>query len=374
MNSIRAFGEKATIRRKHSGFTIVELLVATGITVVMAGIMITVTTGMLSAWNRSRSGMVLRNQVKFVQDQLTADLEGALFRSDGNAWMVATVQPDQNFNSAGGALRGDVGGTSLPFWSATRLKPGWLDAGGDDSSLNLDPDSSRFEDFRFGMAGVWLRFFTIPPDNYSASGSDVDVSDLSAVRAVAYQIVRARLTESSRSPVRYCLLRSEVRPFDNGSPSTFSTGYDLGAAAYNNGSTTTDEAHPGRIRRPYRSQILAENVIDFGIRFFGKSTDGTTWSFPSANNHLSFVVSTNGSTLPAGSSHDYSGETFVGFPTQAEILVRVLSEEGAELLERFENGSGTFEAGTTWWELALHHSRVLTWRVQLRASAPGTGI
>lgn len=341
--------------RRRAAFTLVELLVASAITVVLAGIMLAVLAHMTRTWSRAAGGLLARQQAEQALDLLARDLQSALFRRDGRVWLVATIQPDQ-----GGV--GDAGG-SLGAWSPAVPKPGAADPGTAESSLALELASGRTADCRFGQAGVWLRAITQVSDN------NEDVAGTSAPRAVSYQIVRRAVSSTSGAARRYALFRSEVRPYGETSPSlersTFAVGHDLLATAYNTSAGGTNNGDAGTIRRPRRDLLLANDVVDFGVRFWRRSADGTaTLLFPTGNTNRGFVVSTDSTALPTSPAVDAAATTH-GFPTEAELFVRVVSEEGARQLESLENGQLD---GAGWWEIALAHSVVLTRRVMLEVS------
>jgi type II secretory pathway pseudopilin PulG len=343
-------------RRRGAGFTLVELLVASAVTVLLAGIMIAILAQVSRTWERASGGLVAVQQAELALDLLARDLQSAVFRRDGHVWLAATVQPDQS-----GA--GDIGG-SLADWSAPVRKPGAASPGTADSSLELAPASGRVTDCRFGMAGVWLRFITVTPDRNTSS------ADASAPRAVAYQIVRHPVTNAAGSTQTYSLFRSEVRPFGEGSParerSTFAVGCDLFAPAYNTATGGGYLGDAGTIRRPRREHLLANGAIDFGVRFF-RLTPGSgqlQLLFPTGNDNRGFAATTVPSALPTNPSVPAAAMSY-GFPTAAELHVRVLTEEGARQIAALEQGLLT---GRTWWEIARAHSVVLTRHVTLEAA------
>ena len=351
------------------GFTLVELLVATAVTVVLAGPLVAVATNVLRAWQRSGGQLEGAAQATLVLDLLERDLRAAVLRRDGRVWLAATGQPDQS-----GA--GDIGG-SLASWAAMGgVKPGSSSPGTVNSSLQLNPASGRLEDDRFGMAGVWLRFITTVPDDNREMGST------SASRAVAYQLVRHSLASGPGSTVRYSLFRAEVRP--SGDRSTFTTGYGLFGDAYNKPAVGgSNLADPGTVRRPRRDQLLANNVIDFGVRIWTRDAGGApAIAFPQSSTNLGFAATARDGTasldaawganpaLPpaAASAHFYpAGEMTYGFPEGVEVFVRVLTEEGARQIEAFESGRARAQ---TWWEIALAHSLVQTRWIPIGGFAP----
>lgn len=351
-------------RRAESGHTLVELLVAVAVTLVLSGLMIGLVANTLGHWQRAGGELAATIEAERALDFLEGDLRAAVLRRDGCVWFAATVQPDQT-----GA--GDPGG-SLANWSAPGgVKPGWGSPGSADSSLALQPASGRIDDCRFGMAGMWLRFVTAVPDDNSALAST------SAPRVVGYQLLRHAIAGTAGATVRYSLFRAEVRP--QGTPSTFSVGGDVFAAEYNQPSVGgTNLGDPGTVRRPRRDQLLANNVVDFGVRLWGRDAAGrSVLLYPVNGNNLGFAATVRDGTaelaaawspnpaLPpaAASAHGYvAAEMAYGFPAAAELLVRVLTEEGARRIEALEAGQGD---GGTWWTVAVAHSRVYTRWVEI---------
>lgn len=343
-------------RAQRSGFTLIELLAASAITLVLAGIMVALLAQMTRTWARASGGLVATQQAEQALDLLARDLQAAVLRRDGRVWLAATVQPDQS-----GA--GDSGGT-LGAWSPPVRKPGAANPGTPNSSLALAPSSGRLEHCRFGMAGVWLRFIANVPDRNDESAA------LSAPRVVGYQIVRRAVAANAGSAQRYGLFRSEVRPYGDASParerSTAVCGYDVFAAAYNSTAGGGNIGDAGTIRRPRRDQLLANDVIDFGVRLARRPAGGgaPVLLFPLAENDRGFAATTATGASPPNPSVPVGAMRY-GFPTEAELFVRVLTEEGARQIEAFEAGR---LGGSTWWELATAHSVVLTRRVVLEAS------
>jgi hypothetical protein len=166
------------------------------------------------------------------------------------------------------------------------------------------------------------------------------LTTLSAPRAVAYQIIRRAVVQGSDEE-RYQLYRSEVLP-----DLTFNAGYNLTAAAYIGGSAANNA--PGSLRSPDRANVIANNVVDFGVR----------------------ILDTNGTIrFPLAANTEYQATAGTAMPDAVEIFVRILSSEGAQQLALLENPpSGyTAPAGTTWTSIVDAHSRVYTRRVELKA-------
>jgi len=355
-------GTRAEGRCSNRAFTLTELVVAAGVTVMLAAVMLGIASNVIGITSRATGSIQGNTQATMALDVLTRDLQAAILLATDDVWFAANVQPDQS-----GV--GDTGG-SLGLWDPSgggAGKPGWADPGTDGSSLNLIPAGLNLKDYRFGMAGMWLRFITNVPDE------NVDgLNNFSAPRAVGYQMVRHRIDANAGSSIRYGLFRTEVRSYDESPPifSTYHSGYNLFALDYcQPGAGGVSDGDPGRIRGPYRSHLLAINVIDFGIRVYERNSSGDlVLSFPLLNSSLGYAATRNTiASQPVEATVaalDYSGTTVRGFPEVVEVSIRVISEEGAKMLEALETGGSV---GFDWWEIALAHSKVFSRRVVLEA-------
>lgn len=298
-------------RSSGRGFTIIELLVSVGVTVLLVSLMLGIVTNITSGWNRASGSLEGGNQARLLLDQMTSDLQASILRRDTNVWLAASVQ-------ASG--------------------PGWTGGGSNIFSIPAGT-KPKLEDYRFGPYGVWLRFFSSVPGTNTAN----DLTTLSAPRAVAYQIKRVPIVANS-SEIHYQMFRSEVAP-----DVTFRVGYNLFDAKYN----TTDDNGSLSIRTPSLSNVIANNVVDFGVRIY----EGTTLKFPASatDSYLSTTDTTKGSNL--------------GYPDSVEIFVRILSAEGAQQLALFENPPSGYTPTGTWWDVVQANSRVYTRRVDLKAKS-----
>lgn len=300
--------EAASSLGRKRGFTIIELLVAVGVTVLLVSLMLGIVTNITSGWNRSSGSLESGNQARLVLDQMSSDLQAAILRRDAtNVWLAASVE-----GSGSGWTGGGSNTFSIPSTAPVKL-----------------------EDYRFGPYGVWLRFFsTVPGTNVAG-----DLTTLSAPRAVAYQIKRVPIVAGS-SEIRYQMFRSEVSP-----DVTFRVGYNLQDPKYN----TTNDGGSIAIRTPGLPNVIANNVVDFGVRIY----EGTTLKFPTsaADVYLATTDTTKG--------------TNIGFPDSVEIFVRILSTEGAQQLALLEAGTITGD----WFTIVNANSRVYTRRVDLKAKS-----
>lgn len=354
-------------RWRSRGFTLVELIVATAITMVLATMLIGVTSGILSAWNRSRGGLTSSNQAKLALDQLATDLEGAMFRADGNAWLAATILETNNpaATTPSSVLNSDRNWLVSGADSVT-IKPRTLGAGSDARGFVLD--APEIGDCRFGMAGVWLRFFTTKLDDNSSG------TDMSAPAAVSYQIVRRRVGSGSGAECLYMLYRSVVRT--TGAPGTFQTGYNLDPAAGNAYSSPSGtDGDPGNVVRPHAAQVIANNVIDCGARFFVREGAMLRLIFPAQPSAVGAaplvgVPSDSDVTVPIAELSHLARSAFNAadayrnrFPDVVEFTMRILTDEGSRQIQSLEAG----RVQGNWWDIALAHSQVYTRRIELKA-------
>lgn len=295
------------LSRAQSGFTLLEMLVAAGVTAVLAGIMLTVVVNAMSGWSRSQGALTTEGQARLVLDQLAMDLEAALSRNDGNTWLAISAQ-DSGF---------------IASWvQPPNPKPSSLDPLATRSTLT---EHGRIADARFGAGGCWLRLITAAPV----------VSSRPTPAAVSYQIVRRTLAVSSDASEggRYRLFRSEVSP-----ATTFADGYDLSSPSL---------AYAATLRTPVVADAIADNVIDFGLWLYARDENGS----------LVRVFPTNASA----SELRFPTETG-GYPEVADVVIRVLTPEGVRRISALEENNITGD----WWEIAEQHSKVYARRIRLR--------
>ena len=247
----------------------------------------------------------------------TCDLNGARYQADGNIWLIATYQP-------GLGASGTWSGGSKP------------------AAASIAPASTQLVEARFGMAGTWLRFVTgtpavLPP-----------VGEPRSPVAVGYQLIRRPATASAPT-ASYQLYRSEANP-----GVAITEGYDLSAAVYVTPSDVAGSA--GTIARPLAEQVLANNVIDLGIRLYGVTRDPSSGAtvlvriFPRVDDEHEFRAQRPEPDGPARTR-----------TTIADVFVRVLTDEGARRIAALESG----KIAGDWWTIAEGNSKVFVRRVAL---------
>jgi len=328
--------------RVRRAFTLIEVLVAVGITAALTAFIVAIVGNVSGFWTRTSGRLSAEAQGRFILDQVAQDLQSALYRDDGKTWLAAAILANTN-NTFG--LWNTTGTTS------SALKP--ANAAGSQQGTA----TGALADARFGIGGTWLRLFT------NKRGDNRATTTASAPVAVGYQIVRRATSgnEARSTDRRYLLHRSEVLP-----ATTFATGYDLALAAYNPTRNTAAVGNAAEIRCPTINSVIAENVVDFGVRLYVRdatATDGLRRVFPANNNAVSYAAKT-----PPG----VAGATDP-FPEVIDVMVRVLTDEGARVLAGYEASPQRVTAATGrtaqqyWWDIVLANSQVFTRRIVVNA-------
>jgi prepilin-type N-terminal cleavage/methylation domain-containing protein len=325
-------------RPRRRGFTLIEVLVASGITVLLVGFMVAIVSNVTGFWSRTSGRLSAESQARYALDQLTLDLQSAIYRDDGATWLAASVPNNTATSSSVWVTTGAVIGNLKPSTAIGTTNPA------------LTYGAANIANATFGPAGTWLRFFTT----------------LSAPVAVGWQLIRrASATNTANIDRRYFLHRAEVTPAN-----TLNTGFDItlpayaGTAAASGNSGTLGTARSVRIPIDVGT-IIAENVIDFGVYLYTRPAVGAMSSAP-------LRVFPNGTERThLANRPPRSGAQIDEFPEEAEIMIRVLTDEGAAQIAAFETGRLTLPAGRSaaqyWWDIAVAKSQVFTRRIVLRA-------
>jgi prepilin-type N-terminal cleavage/methylation domain-containing protein len=331
--------------RSIRGFTLLELLVAVIITLIIAGLMLAVTTSVLNLWRRGQASHAQATTARQVFDLLEQDLQSAIHRRDINCWLAVDIL--------------DVPGSlSNHGWL---LAPGLTKPANGGSLLPLpDPEvggERLLQNARFGLSGSWLRFVTT---NVESGGS--------LPTAVAYQVARRPITgdplATNPAAIRYSLYRSAIS-----NPDTFAAGYDVTSGGYasttNNPSSASSTAYRAarNVMNPSHANLLGSNVVDFGCWLYVRNPDRTLLRI-----------------YPAGSgdtSHQAIGNSAASdtrYPEVVDLMLRILTEEGAALLEAIEAGRvprpPSYGTDTGWWWGVVEaNSKVFTRRIEIKGGA-----
>ena len=305
------------------GFTLLEILLSVTLTVILTMILAHAAvqvgeTGQLLESELDRSG-----KASLVLDLLASDLQTCLLRQDENVWLAVDVLAASSNSGSWVSASGQK-----PKASSLLLKP------------PLRPEESLInpEDYRFGMGGMWIRFFASVEDRSRSNNGEKVAGE---INAVAYQIVRRELTSitnlKDKTNAGYQLFRSVVR-----ADHVFNTGYQIDTYA-----GPSHAGYPGEIKEPRLDSAVCDQVIDLGIVLYQRNEAGEiVEGFPNRDISLPKLQT----SLQYRSPQD-------GIPTQAELYVRVLSLRGARELRWREQG--TFGADE-WWKFAAKESRVFS--------------
>lgn len=365
-------------RGRARGFTLIELLVAAAITALLAGFIAAIVRNLSVVWTRAGNRLGTDAQARLILDQLQVDLQGALFRDDGNVWFACDVLNNSN------------GGTTGLWQIATRNpKPAGgvsLDLAATRAQLRAD-ERGKLENARFGTAGVWLRFFTTS----RGTNTTGNLATVSAPVAVGYQIIRryTATNPANLESIGYLLHRAEARPATSGGRiGVLEAGYTITSANYttstsatNSGAVTGDPRSiqvPGAVRN--LDSVIGDNVIDFGVRCYVRDQTlpgGLRLVFPAtASGGLSNATNARlRGTLPSNTPPTQWG-TAQPVPDVVDVMVRILTDEGAALIatmERVQTPALTVPAKYNgnaqewWWGVAQENSRVYTRRIVLNA-------
>ena len=353
---------------EHRAYTLLELLVAASITAAIAGVIAVLVSNISNTWTRTAGRLSADAQARIALDQITQDLEGAIYRDDGNTWMAANIL-DTTTNATGLWVNAQTTSNAKP--------------NGSNGSLLLTTPS--IADARYGLAGTWFRFFTTRRGSNIISTSAPLVDTISAPVAVSYQIVRRRTSASNLNlNTGYFLHRSEVRPSSSGtSPGVIESGYSFLPTSFyqvntagNTGSITGDPRSvlvPGSVTN--LDSILADNVIDFGIRAYVRDPNGgLRLIFPAdalgkptgtASTRLVGIISP---TAPLSASN-FSQH----FPVVVDVMIRVLTDEGVRQIANMEKSPALnrptqyLTPAAWWWAVATANSRVYTRRIVIKS-------
>ena len=359
-----------SINEKKKAFTVLELLVAVSVTALLAGMLLNITSQVVQTQTQA-SGNLETNQVaQFVLDRIQEDLQCAIFKNDGNVWMAADI-----LNSSGNSGNWNERSYSVPKPSTQSLRV-TIDHWPQDNITPTEQANKQglLTESRFGMGGTWFRFFSQCPE------LDPQAENSGGVRAISYQILRYGLTSAENSTPKYQLFRSDISDMN-----TLKTGYNLHPddGDYSNVSDNGPR-ESGNIQNPiyqingteFTDFSLASNIVDFGIRAYiirnrPRGTGMLQQIFPDLNettDAFSYLATSNPDYQTDSQKKRASG---YAFPDVIDVMIRVLTAEGASALASFEEGlippPEGFNEEDYWWELVVQNSEVYTRRIRIFA-------
>ena len=363
----RVIGFPMRNKKPEAGFTILELLVAVSVTALLATMLLNITSQVVTTQTEATGDLETNQVAQFILDRIQEDLQCAVSKNDGNVWMAIKLLLDEEIS---GEWK-KANSLSKPALQSVRVfEDDWPESLSND--LTKANRQGPLVESRFGIGGAWLRFFTQAPE------LDPMAKNTGSVRAVSYQIIRHGLTGSETSRPRYQLFRSDVS-----AKNTLTAGYNLDSENYNQAAgigereagNITNPIFQDRNGRPSTDFSLAANVIDFGIRAYvmEKNRKGTGFLkqiFPeltSSDKYYEFRASTH-SRYQTDSNRKYLNS----FPEVIDVMVRILTSEGASAVAALEDGlipvpSG-YQEDEYWWDLAEKNSEVYIRRIKIMST------
>ncbi len=297
----------------RKAFTLIELVVALAVTAVIGFFFISIGRDFANAWDNFGDSVARETEARAALDIIARDFESAYFL-EGSDHMFAVD------------VLGDDSNTGSKWEGASAGRP-----------ISSGFDTANHE---YGWAGCWVRLITASP----------------TLNAVGYQIIRSTIRDSVGTP-RYMLYRNATLAKDT-VDNIQTYGMNLSSSVYTTG---------GGASAITRSNILAVNVVDFGVRLYiyepASSPDYPDPSDVDAPDGLRLIFPANSSsrletTIPSTLQHQ--GSTFVGatygdrYPDVVEVFIRVLSQNGADEISVMEEGG----SNATWEEIVENNSRL----------------
>lgn len=325
---------------KKEAFTLIEMVVSLAITVVIASFLFSFSSSLSSIWRSSDEDVDTELDANIALDQIQLDLESAYLEEGGGIMFAVTSVATEGNASDGEVDVMHTGVGSERLW----LFPGEeFDLEFDFSERPIGSDFSPDQDY-YGWAGSWMRFFSVQP----------------SLNAVSYQIIRRSAFSESKKP-RYLLHRSVLTQED-----TLKSGLNFDGSEYELGGIGS------RITRPSLTSVLLPNVVDFGVRLYVVDKDAPATVFSPSGLRLVYPKRNDDGWDVSIRSFE-AGQSFVDIPSKldsvdgvypdyVEVILRVLSKRGADLLYRAQE----LEQGEGYLTIVADHSKVYRRLIRLK--------
>lgn len=292
------------ISRRRSAFTLIEIMVASVIMVILTGLVIQITSEVLKVWNRSSGKLSANAEVRIALDFLTQDLETAVLRNNGKQWLRVEAPIDP-------------GG---PYTDQT----------------------------------VALKLFSPALDRDQSVAGDIC--------AVGYQLDYGPAYEGAEDNV-YALYRKIVNP-----EVTFNS--VMGSSSVPLQDSLAGGQWESIVDQTERANYLAGNILEFKV--FLCIDDGTGADiFINARdeNNDNPVKLLDGNNYAFGSNPNNPDTTVIEITDQllyAEVHLKVISDEGLQLLQRFDE-VGAFDKYKAASDIVTEHGQTFIRRVNFLA-------
>ena len=347
------FCSELSERASHrGGFTLVEIMAATGIMVAVILLVLSLTTNVLNTWNFSSGQLAQNYEARIALDFLSQDLEAATFRNNGMAWM------EVSYDTVGDSTNQ----TLLYFFSPVTDRPRSRN-----STTNVDGNGNPTAESIAGdiCAIAYMTAFQNPftgDSSTNAAGGDRPkyglyrtVIDAEHTFDIALSLESfANADDGSSHPI------SEV--WTDGSLYTYDEG----------GSGATVQVDADSNTNPWtldRANYLSANVANFQVIFYYEDSNGVVKAITSNEQAdgtpLAFIVadgiyiSNSAGTIPTRATNSVNGHL-----VYADIKMTVLGDEGANLVAIGQWG----DTGLTWDEFLLTYGETFTRRVYIMSN------
>lgn len=290
------------ISRRRSAFTLIEIMVASVIMVILTGLVIQITSEVLKVWNRSSGKLSANAEVRIALEFLTQDLETAVLRNNGKQWLRVEAPIDP-------------GG---PYTDQT----------------------------------VGLKLFSPALDRDQSVSGDIC--------AVGYQLDFGPAYEGAKDNV-YALYRKIVNP-----EVTFNS--VMGSSSDSLQDSLVGGQWDSIVDKPERANYLAGNILEFKV--FLCTDDGTgADNFINAEDTTDTTLRLDGIDYAFGINPNNPDTTVIEITDQllyAEVHLKVISDEGLQLLQRFDE-VGPFDKYKAASNIVTEHGQTFTRRVNFLA-------
>jgi type II secretory pathway pseudopilin PulG len=336
----------ARAQASRRGFTLVEIMAATGIMIAVILLVLSLTTNVLNTWNLSSDQLAQNYEARIALDFLAQDLEASVFRSNGMAWMEVRYE-DVDANA--------TDQTQLFFFSPVVDRP------------RIGPGGSIAGDI---CAVAYLTAFQNPFTGGDDATPGGDRPQYGLYRAV----VDAENTfEEALS----------LKGYDGGQNSLLYSVWNGGALASDE--TTGITLNPieedksrldGRVSAmtwiTESANYLSANVTNFQVIFYYQTTtaggvnviEALTDNGESTGTPIDFLVADGIYEGTNGGGGNYAAIPIDGHLVYADIKMTVLGDEGANMV-----ANGTWrDAGLNWEKFQLAYGQTFTRRVYIMSN------
>lgn len=332
--------EHNTFSRRRKGFTLVEILAATGIMVVIILLVLTLTTNVLSSWTRSSGQLQTNFEARVALDLLTSDIESMVIRNRPICWLQVS------YHNVGDATESPI----LFFFAPTLERPRYKRAS----------EGANREDILGDVCAISYR---LDYDNPFIDGAGAG-SEPMPVYGLYRSVVDAENTFNHALSIT-----DFVGEDDDGNTTYGATGSTL--ADYWSGQGTDDAGNPidktvvGESGLPDTidtwtldaGNFLSQNVANFEVVFYYRNASGTLESITPPEE---FVYADQ---LYLKSGSDWSPEPGAQLE-YVDVTLTILSSEGAELLNAFKKNP-TAGGGVDYNTAISQYGQVFTRRINI---------